>query len=347
MRKLKLKKKELLIPDSWEDLNFKEKIFTFKILMRVLKGDLKDIPHVGLLKLLIKYTGYKPASFRYRQLKVMSKYYFKSFWIYLLNFPFLFRYGWKAYCEYAGILKAVYRPEPDAEQADREIIDLGLLKLAEGIDFVYRIDTEAKKIIPLYTFYKNPFPFIRIGNNKYTGKRFFVDLIASTDITARCFVDALDILLLTEKLSEREHVDECLNKICAILYPAVKDHRENMLSGHDKQMRKLDPVVKFGIVYWFTGVVNWFRENDTYRVIFERIKETGDSEKITVGMNEIALFLKKEGYGNPDSMNLIDYFDAQVKALKDYVSKAIADGVKPEIIAQKSGIPLSTINKLS
>jgi hypothetical protein len=350
MKTYKVKRKTIEIPNSWEDLNFKEKIFAFKILIRVLHGDLKDVPHFGLLKLLLKLTGYKPASIRYKRALHLTAYYFELFWIYILNFQFLIKYGWKDYREYIHLLKETRIRDPDMERYEMDIIDLGLLRIAEmTMTFVYKIDSEAKKIIPQYTFRKNPFPFIRIGQTKYTGKRFFINLTAVTDITARCFVDALDFLMLMDKVTTREERDECMNKICATLYPASRDHNENLLSGHDRQMKKLDPVIRFAIGYWFTGIVHWFRENDTYRVLFDRIKkdDAGSSEKISVGMNEIALFLRKEGYGDPNDMNLIDYFDAQVKSLKDYVSKAIADGVKPAVLSQKSGIPINYINQLS
>lgn len=349
MKVIKVKNREVLIPDSWEDLDFKEKLFTFRTLMRVMNGDLKDIPHHGLLLLLLKYTGYKPASFRFRRFRAMTAYYLKCFWIHILNIMFLAKYGWKEYREYAGLLKAAHRPDPDAELREKEIIDLGLLRLAGTIDFVYRIDTENKKIIPQYAFHKNPFPVILINGKKYDGKRLYIDVIAVTNITARCFVDTLDILMLMEKMTSRDDKNICINRICAILYPAISDHRENMLSAtHIEEMKKLDPAIKFGVVYWFTGVVNMFREHETYSVIFDRIKDNRESgAKISIGMNEIALFLKKEGYGDPENMNLIDYFDAQVKALKDYISQAIACGVKISDIAQKTGVPLHTIDKLS
>jgi hypothetical protein len=64
-------------------------------------------------------------------------------------------------------------------------------------------------------------------------------------------------------------------------------------------------------------------------------------------MNEIAITLQKEGYGMPETMKLNDYFDAQMKYLKDMINRALADGVKPEKLSEKSGIPLSTIQKLS
>ena len=349
MKTIEVKKKKILIPDRWEDLSFREKYFTFRILIRVLRGDLKDTPYVGLLKLLIKFTGYKQPSDLLLRFCRSFRFGWEVFWIYLLNIPFLIRYGWKEYCEYARLLKVTHRPDPDAREREQEIVDLGLIRLAEQIDFVYTIDSENKKITPKYTFKTNPFPWIRIGKNTYTGKRFFLDVTASTDITARCFVDALDLLMVMDKVTNREDRDECVNKICAMLYPAIPDHNENLLSGHAHLMRHLDPVIKFGIVYWFTGIVQLFREHEVYRILFEYAKtESGESKsEISVGMNEIALFLKKEGYGDPTDMNLIDYFDAQVKALKDSISKALADGVKPDKISQKTGIPLSTINKLS
>jgi hypothetical protein len=46
-------------------------------------------------------------------------------------------------------------------------------------------------------------------------------------------------------------------------------------------------------------------------------------------------------------MNLNDYFDAQIKHLKDVIGKALGEGLSAFKIAQKTGIPLSTIEKLS
>ena len=348
MKAINLKKKAVLIPNSWEDLNFKEKLFVFKVLIRVLHGDLKDTPHVGLLQLLIKFTGYKPSLRLFARFLARFKLAWGVFWVYILNIPFLFKYGWKEYREYARMLINVFRQDPESKEREREILDLGIIRLAEQIDFVYEIDTETRRIIPKYTFKANPFPWVVIGRKKYIGKRFFIDVSVSTDITARCFVDTLDLLMAMGKMTNREDKDECVNKMCSILYPAIPDHNENLLSGHARLMRGLNPVVKFGIVYWFTGIVQLFHEHPVYRILFDRDKISEDSgESLSVGMNEIVLFLKKEGYGDPSDMNLIDYFDAQIKSLKDCISKALADGVKPDKLAQKTGIPISTINKLS
>jgi len=348
MKTIKLKKKTFQLPDSWEDLNYREKVFTFKILLRVMIGDLKDYPHIGLLKLLLKYTGYIPTSNAFYRNEKLVRYYLKYFFIHLYNIHYLIKFGWRKYRSRTRMIAAAYRPDKNDEELEKEIIDLGLLQLAEMIDFVYRIDTESKKIVPLYSFRTNPFPHIRLGKKMYQGKRFIVTVTAVTDITARCFVDALDLLILMDRVTTREDRDECICKICAMLYPALPDHRENMLSAHYKRMRKLDPAVKFGIVYWFTGIVHLFRTSDTYRILFERTDAAApDADRISIGMNEIALFLKKEGYGEPDGMNLIDYFDAQVKALKDYLNKAVAEGVTPAKIQEKTGIPTYLISQLT
>jgi hypothetical protein len=350
MKSIKVKNRHVSIPDSWEDLKFGDKIFTFKILIRVLHGDLRYSPHAGLLKLLVQYTGYKPSRDFIPRLHKRLSCLTHAAWIYACNIPFLCRYGWNEYREYARLLHRIAYPprNPEDETHEREIIDLGLLRLAGQMDFVYRIDSESHRIIPLYRFRANPFPFVVVEGRRYAGKRFLLGVTAVTDITARCFVDALDMLIAMQQTAARHEKDECVDRICAILYPAVQDHNENLLCGHVKRMRKLSPVFKFGIVYWFTGIVNQFREHETYRILFDRNENTDDGteDKISIGMNEIALFLKKEGYGDSAEMNLVDYFDAQVKSLKDHISRAIAEGVKPEQISQKTGIPLSTIARL-
>jgi len=336
-----------MIPDSWEELSFDEKMFAFRILIRVLHGDLKHIPHVGLLKLFVKLTGYKHTPLKWKKAAGACMRFLKKWWMYIVNIPFLFNYGYKSFREYTSLLKEANRPDLASVDYEKEMINLALIKLSEQIDFIYEIDRETRTITPKYNFRTNPVPWIRIGKKKYTGKRFFIDVMASTDITARCFVDALDILLAMDKMTNTEDRNECINKICAMLYPAIPDHNENLLSGHAAMMRHVDPVIKFAIVYWFTGLVNLFRKHPVYHVLFDRNNTDSSDDKISVGMNEIALMLKKEGYGDPSDMNLIDYFDAQIKSLKDSISKAISEGVKPEKIAQKTGIPISTVNKLS
>ena len=59
MKTIQLNKSSLELPDCWEDLSYKEKIFTFGILAELFVGNLT--PEIARLKMLIEYTGYRPS----------------------------------------------------------------------------------------------------------------------------------------------------------------------------------------------------------------------------------------------------------------------------------------------
>jgi hypothetical protein len=296
MKEIKLNKSTIKLHSCWEDLNFKQKLFAFGILIRVMTGDLKSQPYTGLFGLLIEFTGYRP-----------SRKYLKQ----------------------------------------REIINFNLLRLAEQMQFVFTIDREEHKIIPQYNFKTNPFPFIKIGRKKYYGKRFELDISAKTDITAREFVDCSELLSMIDKMKSEEEKQECINQLCAILYPRTRDYTQNMVSGHNKTMQKVNRIIKFGIVYWFTGIYKFYTEHTVYSLLFKRNENREENEdKVRLG-NEVILMLQREGYGLPDNMNLNDYFDAQLKHLKDVINKALGEGLSIGKLSQKTGISIDVINKLS
>ncbi|MDR0863712.1 MAG: hypothetical protein LBO74_02115 [Candidatus Symbiothrix sp.] len=302
MKTIQLNKLAIELPESWEDLSYKEKIATFGILGELFSNAIS--PEVARLKMLIEYTGYKPSAWQ------------------------LFREGLKK-----------------SESEQREIINFNLLKLSEQLTFAFSV--EENRIIPNHRFLTNPIHYIKIGKSKYYGKIFELDITAKTDITAREFADCFDLLSAQQNLNSDADREECVNQICSILYPRTNDYKRNLVSGHHKLMRSVPPVIKFGIVYWFTGVVRFYTEHEVYSLIFQRNKKSDSENKISIGMNEISLALQKEGYGNSESMNLNDYFDAQIKYLKDIINKAIGEGIKPEKLSEKTGIPYSTIQKLS
>ena len=302
MKTVQLNKSSVELPDCWEDLSYKEKVFTFGILSELFAGTVT--PEIARLKMLIEYTGYKPS------------------WTQLIR-------------------EALKK---DTEQ--REIINFNLLKLSEELNFAFTV--EENRIIPNHVFKKNPVSFIRIGRIKYIGRRFELDVTCRTNITAREFSDCFDIFASMQgEIADADRYD-CINQMCAILFPKTDDYHANLVSDHHWKMRYIDPAVKFGIIFWFTGIVKYYTEHPVYSLLFKSEKNQDESgSRIHLCMNEIALTLKKEGYGSPETMNLNDYFDSQIKFLKDMISKAIADGVKPEKISQKTGIPLATIQKLS
>jgi len=225
-------------------------------------------------------------------------------------------------------------------------VPLNLLNLSEELTFAFTV--EENRIIPNYVFKKNPISFLKIGHNKYYGRRFELDSICRTNITAREFSDCFDIFASMQgEVSDADKYD-CMNQICAILFPKTDNYTSNLVSGHHWGMRYVNPEMKFGVIFWFAGIVKYYTEHPVYSLLFKSDKQKDESgNKIHLGMNEITLALQKEGYGKPDEMNLNDYFDAQIKFLKDTINKALADGVKPEKISQKTGVPLSTIQKLS
>jgi hypothetical protein len=232
------------------------------------------------------------------------------------------------------------------DSLQREIIHLNLLKLSEELNFAFIV--EENRIVPNHLFKKNPVAFVKIGRNRYWGKRFEIDLIARTDITAREFSDCFDIFASMQGELTEEDQHDCINQICAILFPKYADYNTNLISGHQLQMRRVNPSLKFGIILWFTGIVKFYQKHPVYGLLFKSENHPEDSgNKIHLGMNEIAITLQKEGYGMSETMKLNDYFDAQVKYLKDMINRALAEGVKPEKLSEKSGIPLSTIQKLS
>ena len=302
MKTIQLNKSSVELPDCWEDLSYKEKIFTFGILSELFAGTIT--PEIARLKMLIEYTGYRPS------------------WIQLIKEAF----------------------KKDVEQ--REIINFNLLKLSEELNFAFTV--EENRILPNHIFKKNPISFIKIGRNRFTGRIFEIDTLCRTNITAREFSDCFDIFASMQgEVADADRFD-CINQICAILFPQSDDYTANLVSGHHFRMRYVHPTIKFGIIFWFTGIVKYYTEHPVYGLLFKSEKHADESgAKIHLGMNEITLTLKKEGYGSPETMNLNDYFDAQIKFLKDLVNHALAEGVKAADITKKTGIPNETILKLS
>jgi len=67
-------------------------------------------------------------------------------------------------------------------------------------------------------------------------------------------------------------------------------------------------------------------------------------------MGEALIRLSKAGYGSITEMrnkNLIEYMDIQVAELQESIRGAIAAGIEPAKLAEKTGRTLSQIEQLS
>ena len=240
-----------------------------------------------------------------------------------------------------------YRPSRSVkDKMDIEIISLNLQNLADLMNFIFR--KEDDKLMPNDVFMNNPFPTITIGSKRYHGKIFDRGYIPKTDITALEFSDMLDIYTSMVKNSGNEKfTDECINTICAILYPSNKDHRENIKGKQPRRMKKLHPTIKFGIILWFSGIIRYFSTHPSYSILFGSGSDTDN--KITVGMYESVLSISEAGYGDIttiENQNLLSFFDAQVKNLKSIVSRAVAQGVDKVKLSIELKLPLTIIEKL-
>jgi hypothetical protein len=220
------------------------------------------------------------------------------------------------------------RYRPSVTLVNRDTVNLNLFRLSEQLRFAFTVDGD--KITPNLLFRRNPVPYLSSAGTKKRkkGKDFIRDFTVKTDITAREFCDCFDYYC--EYYRNPAAAKPCIDSICTTLYGLGAPP-----SGQE---------LTFGVFLWFSGIINFFYTHPVYSILFTS-HETGDSGKITLGMTETHLSLIHEGY--PADMNLIDFFNAQIKLLKDNIRAAIASGAKITDIAKKTGLSLSLISRLS
>lgn len=212
----------------------------------------------------------------------------------------------------------------------KENINFNLIQLAEQINFAFTI--QGNKILPNNDFKKNPFQFID-SESPYFNRHITVD----TNITAKQFSDCLDLLTAYGATDDVDVKQHCLYKLFSVLY------QYSMLYACSFPVE-----VAFGVLCWFTGIASFFQQHPVYSVLFNRDKkEEDDPDKINLGMNEIILYLKKEGYADAENLSVIDFFNAQIKSLKDSISHALGSGIKEDELSIQTGISITNIQRLS
>jgi hypothetical protein len=208
----------------------------------------------------------------------------------------------------------------------QENIRFNLIRLSEQLNFIFKV--EHNRIIPFYDFAHNPF-------GKHEPVYFNRDVVVETNITARQFTDCVDLINGMNSTEDERVRRVCLQKVMAVLY------------GYDmEEVEKIPVEIPFGVMFWFTGIVKFFREHPVYSVLYDSAKKEDDYSKINLGMGEVLMYLEKEGYRDPEDKNLIDFFNLQVKALKDSVNNALSQGAKIEDLVKKTGLSMNTINRL-
>ena len=240
----------------------------------------------------------------------------KNIWYYLRK---LWLIAWNGSAWYEDYIKAI--------QHRNEMVNENLIRLSREIDFAFKV--ENNKIIPNYTFAENPFIFL-----SKTAPRFSRNYTVETTLTARQYIEACDILSAIKEDVPNDIKQHLMSKAA-----------EKLFGISYKKAKSLHPAILFGIAYWFTGIVQFFKRHPIYSVLFPE-KEREDDNPMSIGGIETLLFLRKEYGGGIDDMNLIDFFNAQVKSIKDSVHRAKAEGVKIDDIVKNTGLPLSVVSRL-
>ena len=120
---------------------------------------------------------------------------------------------------------------------------------------------------------------------------------------------------------------------------------------------------------WFTGIVQFFAFHPVYRVLYPATNSSGSADsdsssgspnsstspvsggidaadKIDLGMQEVILYLKTQGFADADRMLLPEFFDAQLKLLQDNLRSAKAQGLTIADLIQRTSLSAADINRL-
>ncbi|GEM_PF-646066 len=337
------KRKKIVLPSAWEDLSTRQFIFTIVKLLELLGQQIKI--NDFRIALLLLYTKYKPSSDRkvqrlcmWRSRLKLYKVTVRYFILYLVR-----RVKFRAMLTLLGEWRIIHFPDLSAIAERREMINSNLIILSEQIKFPLREGRDGWEVNNCFN--RNPIPWIRPRLRKYTGKQFDVGIIIRTNITAREFADCFDIV----KAFASTRSGECLNALCAILYPRYSDHNRNIASNHYKNFERVSYPVRYGVMIWFTGIVRYFTEHPIYCVLFSGSGEQHE-EKISLGMSETIMHLSLVGFGTTAEMervSVVDYFDMQVKALKKMIADARGGGATLDDIAKATKLSYAVIEQLS
>lgn len=332
MKTYQLNKGELLLPETWDELTTEQKLFAFDGILKITEGKLD--PTIFRIQMLGLITGYKPQSGAFIWLFYSLLFIIRSIFIYPY---YLIRYGKIRFPFY----KVIWKENNQPKRRDRDVINHNLYRLSEKLDFAFSI--EDNQIKWKRNFYQNPIPTIQIGNSSYEGRKFVMDFAPFTNITAREYADCFDLYAAYYKVKDKEDRERYLDKMISILYPCTPNYQENMVSNHIEQIRTLSPGMKFGVLFWFSGIVEYYTNHPIYSILFRK-EETDEENYYSLGMDEVIFMIEKKGY--EIDCNLNDFFNKQIKILKDDLSEAVSKGVEKSELANKTGLNINDINRL-
>ena len=217
----------------------------------------------------------------------------------------------------------------------RDTVIENLRRLAECLDFAFSI--EENKVQIKYDMHDCPFELFK---GKGVQPHFIRDRLIETNLTAGIYAEATQILsMVNDKDNDDDDRLYYMSKLAKTLWRVETN-------AHAPEPT---PVELLAVTVWFTGVALFFQEHDTYSVLFDAVKSEKEKPEdyISLGVQEIILELETAGHRDVRNMGLLDFFDAQVKLLKDRIADAKSGGSSIADIVKKTGLSINTITRLS
>ena len=217
----------------------------------------------------------------------------------------------------------------------RDTVIENLRRLAECLDFAFSI--EENKVQIKYDMHDCPFELFK---GKGVQPHFIRDRLIETNLTAGIYAEATQILsMVNDKDNDDDDRLYYMGKLAKTLWRVETN-------AHAPEPT---PVELLAVTVWFTGVALFFQEHDTYSVLFDAVKSEKEKPEdyISLGVQEIILELETAGHRDVRNMGLLDFFDAQVKLLKDRIADAKSGGSSIADIVKKTGLSINTITRLS
>lgn len=217
----------------------------------------------------------------------------------------------------------------------RDTVIENLRRLAECLDFAFSI--EDNKVQIKYDMHDCPFELFK---DKGVQPHFIRDRLIETNLTAGIYAEATQILsMVNDKDNDDDDRLYYMSKLAKTLWRVETN-------AHAPEPT---PVELLAVTVWFTGVALFFQEHDTYSVLFDAVKSEKEKpeDHISLGVQEIILELETAGHRDVRNMGLLDFFDAQVKLLKDRIADAKSGGSSIADIVKKTGLSINTITRLS
>jgi hypothetical protein len=327
MKKIIIDKQVVNIPQSWDDLTADQFMYISNLLYRYSCQEI-DIVQLQLLAVceILNLQVTKKNSKR-----PLSNYF--QFFVSLLKMrlTLLFnRVSRESYLKYRAAARECFL----SHEVKEDLLAYNLIQIAKEMEFLNDDNFSL-------SLSGNPIKNIEgLG----TGRKFNVGLVINTDITAGEYADIMDMVVAWEETKQ----PEILNYIVSLLYTKYS-LREIIEDESIQKKAALQPFkVKYAVYLWYISISNYFLKHPVYSHLY--LGRKSESEKITLGMGEALIRLSKAGYGSITEMrnkNLIEYMDIQVAELQESIRGAIAAGIEPAKLAEKTGRTLSQIEQLS